>query len=156
VKTITAYECDFCKKLYRSRGGISNHEKRCFYNSATRSCITCQFLSTALFVNGKLVTALEQNIYEFKVEGTFHVKSGTDNDGYAFDFNEFNDEYKYLEEAENRTFCTALNTDLFKLRTNCNQHNPTPQPTCPACGSTLVLDWPDKVQCRRCEHTWGR
>jgi len=30
------------------------------------------------------------------------------------------------------------------------------QPTCPECGSTRVLDWPDKFQCRRCEHTWER
>jgi len=30
------------------------------------------------------------------------------------------------------------------------------QPTCPECGSTRVLDWPDKFQCRRCEHVWGR
>jgi len=37
-----------------------------------------------------------------------------------------------------------------------NKKYQTTKPTCPACGSTLVLDWPDKVQCRRCEHTWGR
>jgi len=30
------------------------------------------------------------------------------------------------------------------------------QITCPSCGSTRILDWPDKYQCRRCEHTWGR
>jgi len=30
------------------------------------------------------------------------------------------------------------------------------EPTCPECGSTRVLDWPDKFQCRRCEHVWGR
>jgi len=30
------------------------------------------------------------------------------------------------------------------------------QITCPSCGSTRVLDWPDKYQCRRCEHTWER
>jgi len=29
-----------------------------------------------------------------------------------------------------------------------------PQPTCPKCGSTRILDWPDKYQCRRCEHIW--
>jgi len=35
-------------------------------------------------------------------------------------------------------------------------YNKQSQPTCPECGSTRILDWPDKFQCRRCEHVWGR
>lgn len=27
---------------------------------------------------------------------------------------------------------------------------------CPECLSNRILDWPDKYQCRKCEHVWER
>jgi coproporphyrinogen III oxidase len=28
--------------------------------------------------------------------------------------------------------------------------------TCPECLSNRILEWPDKYQCRKCEHVWER
>jgi len=38
---IKAWKCAFCKKYYMSKGAANHHEKKCFHNPATKSCITC-------------------------------------------------------------------------------------------------------------------
>ena len=38
---ITAYACSFCKKYYKTKATTRKHEKRCFRNPETKSCITC-------------------------------------------------------------------------------------------------------------------
>ena len=42
MKKITAYQCDYCPKYYKHDSSASRHEKECFYNPATKSCITCE------------------------------------------------------------------------------------------------------------------
>lgn len=42
MKTITAYMCEFCGKVYKTRSGAWKHEKRCFSNPSRRACQTCR------------------------------------------------------------------------------------------------------------------
>lgn len=43
MKELTAYQCDYCKKLLRSELAIQKHEaKHCFYSPQTHSCATCK------------------------------------------------------------------------------------------------------------------
>ena len=44
MKEITAYECDHCLKILRTKYGIRRHENRCWKNPAVRSCQTCGHL----------------------------------------------------------------------------------------------------------------
>jgi hypothetical protein len=41
AKEITAYVCEYCDKVYRSKSGVREHEKKCFANPATKACRTC-------------------------------------------------------------------------------------------------------------------
>jgi len=42
-RKIEAYECEHCKKhITRTKGGMKQHEKKCFWNSKTMSCMTCE------------------------------------------------------------------------------------------------------------------
>ncbi len=52
MKEITAYQCDYCKKLFKSELAIQKHEaKYCFYSPRAHSCATCKFCFVAE-VNG--------------------------------------------------------------------------------------------------------
>ena len=44
MNTIKAYQCDYCKKVYAHKDSAKSHERRCYYNPATRSCGSCAFL----------------------------------------------------------------------------------------------------------------
>jgi len=42
-KRIEAYECEYCKKkVTRTKGGMKQHEKKCFWNPESKSCMTCE------------------------------------------------------------------------------------------------------------------
>ena len=44
---ITAYQCEYCKKkILKSKSGMRSHEKKCFWNPETRSCMTCNNYTT--------------------------------------------------------------------------------------------------------------
>ena len=50
MKEIKAYVCDFCPPTQKPRARINKtlavkHEAWCFWNPATRSCVTCCFLA---------------------------------------------------------------------------------------------------------------
>lgn len=38
---VTAYHCDYCKKVLANRTGMRRHEAKCLYNPASMSCGTC-------------------------------------------------------------------------------------------------------------------
>lgn len=40
-----AFLCDFCDKVYLSKSGCRNHEKICFFNPETYSCVTCRHIN---------------------------------------------------------------------------------------------------------------
>lgn len=44
MKTIKAYKCDYCKKVYQFKKSCVSHEKRCYKNPETKSCASCVFL----------------------------------------------------------------------------------------------------------------
>lgn len=44
MKTIEAYKCEHCNKVYQFKKSCASHEKRCYKNPQTRSCASCIFL----------------------------------------------------------------------------------------------------------------
>ena len=49
----------------------------------------------------------------------------------------------------------ATTSELFaKFEAERNQQQS--ELTCPECLSNRILEWPDKYQCRKCEHVWER
>jgi len=45
MKTVSAYECDYCGRYGKTKKPILKHEARCYYNPNTRSCGTCFYLN---------------------------------------------------------------------------------------------------------------
>jgi hypothetical protein len=41
MKQIIAYQCEWCKKLAKSKNTIRQHEKRCYSNPDVKSCNHC-------------------------------------------------------------------------------------------------------------------
>jgi hypothetical protein len=41
MKTITAYKCNYCTKIYDTAGSCKSHEYRCYFNPRTQSCASC-------------------------------------------------------------------------------------------------------------------
>lgn len=119
---INAYKCSHCrKKVLESYSGMWKHEKKCFYNPETKSCITCKYFTDDLFIGKKQLTAHEHMILQYKVEGTYTEKPVGDHFGITDYAPVLNEEYRYLYEAENKYYCSALN-EVIKLKTNCNYH----------------------------------
>ena len=44
MEEIKAYKCEYCGKLYSEKKSCQNHEKRCYHNPETRSCMSCAYL----------------------------------------------------------------------------------------------------------------
>jgi len=118
MKKITAFECEFCKRILKTKQAMKVHEPKCFKNPASKSCLTCKSLALRSCIDGKPVTDNEELILQFKVEGTYHVCIGY----MEADYNELNEEYQYLYNAEVENYCLAQKMILTKLKTNCNYH----------------------------------
>lgn len=116
MKKIIAYECDFCGKYLKTKKSIADHEKRCFKNPASKSCITCGNLCKKLFIGERQPTDKEKKILTRTVEGTYETKYHGD----EYSYRELTSEYQYLNDAEDVDYCEGLNKKLDKLRTNCN------------------------------------
>ena len=43
----TRHRCDFCGSTYSSKSNATRHEKQCWKNPATRSCLTCAHFTLA-------------------------------------------------------------------------------------------------------------
>lgn len=118
MKQISVFECDFCRKLYRSRSAITRHEKRCFKNPITKSCITCAHLSDAMLIDGKEISEHEYAVYSLEIEGTWHNENVGDNS-----IPTLNPEWAYLyDKAEFSTFCRGRNCVLAKLTHDCEHY----------------------------------
>jgi hypothetical protein len=90
MREITAYNCDYCNKIYSIKSQCKAHEKKCYYNPDTKSCASCIFLlsSCAIAVAplGKLTTNCQEyiNEYDYEIEdlsnliSTHREKSRTD------------------------------------------------------------------------------
>ncbi len=76
--------------------------------------------------------------------------SGIDTDHYFWC-----DIEKVWRTTENDKVIKFTDSELFaKFEAERNQHQS--ELTCPICQSNRILEWPDKYQCRKCEHVWER
>ena len=41
MKTIEAYKCNYCTKIYDTKSSCKSHEYRCYFNPRTKSCASC-------------------------------------------------------------------------------------------------------------------
>jgi len=104
MKQIKAFKCEYCKKVLLSRNGMSRHEKQCYYNPISHSCITCLHLSDEYFYKGRILTDEEY----FTREEIFD------------DEKMINKDNEYLFDCENKVYCTIKKVVLEKLKTQCN------------------------------------
>jgi hypothetical protein len=117
MKTLTAYQCEHCKKLLVSKSGMGKHEKNCYHNPAVQACITCQHLTEQAFLRGRKLTEEECKILSYEVPEALHLVSGD-----YLDYLMLNDEYVYLNGAEYERYCPKLDAKLPKLRNKCALH----------------------------------
>lgn len=41
MRIITAYQCEYCKKVAKTVKTIEKHEKNCFFNPINKACGSC-------------------------------------------------------------------------------------------------------------------
>jgi|GEM_PF-1505889 len=85
MKPITVYKCDYCGKIYRRKWPCEQHEPKCFYNPATRSCASCQLRNTEYvhnlergcfqlcYKNHDIQTRFKTNCFDYVEQGTFEI-----------------------------------------------------------------------------------
>lgn len=119
---INAFKCSHCKnKVLESYSGMWKHEKKCFYNPESKSCATCKYLTDEPSINGRKLTQREKDIFSFKVEGTYYEEEYGDHYGVIGEIEVLNDDFKYLNEVENKLYC-EYKKEFIKLTTKCNSH----------------------------------
>ncbi len=118
MKMIQVYKCDYCSKYLVNVTQMKIHEKTCFYNPDSKSCITCKNLDLVSTLNGTPITEREENILRYKIEGTYNLVTGHDEEHYY----QLKKAYQYLYECDVENGCSAKQELLKKLTTNCNSH----------------------------------
>ena len=48
MKEVKSFKCEYCSKYAMSKSYIKSHEKKCFHNPVTKSCVTCWYWSPAM------------------------------------------------------------------------------------------------------------
>ena len=43
MKEIKAYECDYSKRIYKTKAAMKKHESRCFLNQDNKACWLCKY-----------------------------------------------------------------------------------------------------------------
>jgi len=41
MKTVTSFQCDFCKRLFKTSRNCKKHERVCFFNDNNETCYNC-------------------------------------------------------------------------------------------------------------------
>ena len=117
MKKITAHKCEYCGHIVESYSGMWKHEKKCFWNPESKSCIVCKsFTWDKLVIDNKPISDHEQAIYDYKVEGTYY-------EAYDEDFGDvkiLEKEYEYLHDAEPMPYCETKKCILKPLCTGCD------------------------------------
>lgn len=122
MKKIQAHKCDYCPKILLSYSGMWKHEKNCFFNPKSRSCVTCTHLDEVFTVDGRQLTVQEVLIITFKVEGTFYMDWDRDPEGDGEEYPVLNKEYEYLNNYEVQRFCHTKRVLMKKLTTKCSEY----------------------------------
>ena len=60
----------------------------------------------------------------------------------------------YVRSSDDTTLILTKAALFAKFEAERNQQQS--ELTCPECLSNRILEWPDKYQCRKCEHVWER
>jgi len=116
MKKIKAHKCEYCGKILESYSGMWKHEKRCFWNPESKSCIVCKsFTCDKLILNNKPISDHEDDIYNYKIEGTYWEPYHEDYECVKV----LEKEYEYLNEAEPMNYCETKKCILKKLCTGC-------------------------------------
>ena len=118
MEKIKAYKCSHCSKILESYSGMWKHEKKCFYNPDTKSCIVCNSFIFGSGIGVRLLTDHEEKILSFNIPGTYTMKNSGDPED-PLDFPVLNDEFNYLYEAEHASYCNSKKCILEKLCTGC-------------------------------------
>jgi hypothetical protein len=122
MKEITAQKCDFCGRIMETKKGMQVHEKRCYKNPASKSCITCaHYVEQALFVDNRRLTEIETDLYLSEDSIAYQVKFRNEDNEPSFIFKP---EFEYFERIEAIVFCEAKSCQIEKLQTSCNLHSP--------------------------------
>jgi len=119
MEKITAFKCSHCHKILETYSGMYKHEKMCFYNPCTNSCITCGNLLNVGCIGNQKLTDHEEQVLGQEVPGTFTMEWNGDPED-CTEYPVFNQKYKYLEEAEPKNYCKVKRTVLNKLTTGCS------------------------------------
>lgn len=69
-------------------------------------------------MNGIPITEREEDIFQLKIDGTYHISRDLE----ATMYKVLNDEYEYLYASEPENFCKAKSMILKKLTTKCDLH----------------------------------
>lgn len=124
MKDIKAYKCEYCGKVLETYSGMYKHEKKCFWNYSTKSCVTCIYLDqhkAILPVNSgyRILSQKEDLIYKHEDTNTldFIKGNGEESDHYVL-----SNEWNYLYDVEHGNYCNTKKIILGKLTTNCNNH----------------------------------
>ena len=124
MKKIEAFKCDHCvKKVLTTRSGMRAHEKKCFMNPVSKSCIACLYFGEAWVLNGVKLTLTEEHILNHREKGTYTMQYDPDPESNGEEFPVLKEQYKYLYGAERLNHCGAFREVLSKLRTNCDHYN---------------------------------
>lgn len=43
MKEITAYQCEYCNRVYKTKSYMKKHEAMCFLNPSNRACWMCEY-----------------------------------------------------------------------------------------------------------------
>lgn len=123
MKKIVAYECEYCKKILKTKSYMYIHEKsNCFKNPISKSCITCENLALTNSINGTPISEHEELILSFKIEETYETHINYDDDG-PDTYKTLNKEFEYLNDCNIENYCNARKIILKKLTTKCNYHS---------------------------------
>jgi hypothetical protein len=75
MKTITAYKCSYCKKVYQIKVLCEKHEPICYSNPITRSCAGCAYLKSEL-ANGTADGCFDSPICRRGLDISKQLKTG--------------------------------------------------------------------------------
>ena len=121
MEKIKDHKCEYCGKILESYSGMWKHEKKCFWNPQSKSCVTCKYLFPKNEVNEKVLTHEEEQIFGLKVPGTYTIQWNTDPESNGEEYKLLIEKYQYLEHAEWCNYCEAKKCILKRLCTGCEE-----------------------------------
>jgi len=79
MEKVNVWKCSFCKKTSFHKGAINKHERKCFYNPATRSCATCLWFSPLILGSEYAVQCYQGQIFKTLEDSSIILKTQCEN-----------------------------------------------------------------------------